>query len=97
MNKQMQQDIGNRIQTTRKSKGLNQKALADLLQCSQPEISNIESGKRGFTEESIKKIATVLKCDPQVLMKGDSTATNTTTTSSGATTNTGSSNSAPAA
>lgn len=65
------QDVGARIRTKRKELKMNQKALADLLGISQPEMSNIEKGKRPLTSARVAEVAGALKCDPTLLSEGE--------------------------
>ena len=51
---------------------MNQKALADLLGISQPEMSNIEKGKRPLSVTRVTQIAGALQCDPTWLQSGQS-------------------------
>ena len=65
-------DVGGRIRTKRKELRMNQKALADLLGISQPEMSNIEKGKRPLSVTRVTQIAGALQCDPTWLQSGQS-------------------------
>ena len=71
-------EVGSRIRSKRKEVKLNQKALADLLAISQPEMSNIEKGKRQLTDARVQQVAAALKCDVAYLTTGGATATTTT-------------------
>ena len=65
-------EVGSRIRAKRKETKMNQKALADLLGISQPEMSNIEKGKRPLSSARVSEIASALKCDPTWLQSGQS-------------------------
>lgn len=53
----MNNNIGENIKTIRKTKGLTQKQLGQLLGVSQAAIGQFESGKSNLTIDTIKKIA----------------------------------------
>jgi transcriptional regulator with XRE-family HTH domain len=74
-------EIGARVKAKRKEVGMNQKAMAEALACSQPEVSNIERGERNFDDARVQKIASVLNCDVAYLTTGTTgTATGSTST-----------------
>lgn len=50
------QEIGLRLRTFRKSSGLSQQTICDLLEISQPSLSRIESGAQRPTDAQIDKI-----------------------------------------
>ncbi len=52
--------LGKRIQEIRKSKGLTQEKLAELINIDIPNLSNIERGKKFMTASTLEKIITVL-------------------------------------
>ena len=70
-------EVGSRIRAKRKELKLNQKALATLLQISQPEMSNIEKGKRTLTEKHVTSVSTALQCDATWLVNGPAAAATT--------------------
>lgn len=74
MSTQTVSEVGSRIRSKRKELRMNQKALADLLGISQPEMSNIEKGKRPLSVTRVTEIAGALKCDPTWLQSGSSVA-----------------------
>ena len=53
--KQIEQ--GKRVEAARKHKGLSQSELANIIYCSQNNVSMIEKGKRGITSENVERIA----------------------------------------
>lgn len=67
-------DVGTRIRSKRKELQMNQKALATLLGISQPEMSNIEKGKRPLSDTRVSEIAGALKCDSVWLKSGEAQA-----------------------
>ena len=52
--------IGSRIRRARERKGFSQSKLSELLQISEPHMSDIERGKSGGNMLLIKKLATAL-------------------------------------
>lgn len=65
-------DFGDRLSNLRKSKGLSQKQLADLLGYKQPaSISGIESGKTPTDIIALVKIADALQVDLHWLITGE--------------------------
>ena len=66
----MNNNIGENIKTIRKTKGLTQKQLGQLLGVSQAAIGQFESGKSNLTIDTIKKIAEALEVSEYELMYG---------------------------
>ena len=56
-------DVGNRLRTARVDKGWSQKDFADKASCSQPQTSQIETGKLEPADALREKLAKVLKVD----------------------------------
>lgn len=54
-------ELGKRIKELRKSRGLNQQALSDLLGISRGQISNLEHGRRGLDLPKLQKLCSALK------------------------------------
>lgn len=52
--------LGNRIQRTRKRKGITQQTLAELVDCSTTHICYCESGRRHMSVETLVRIANAL-------------------------------------
>ena len=65
-----QKEIGARIKSRRKEMKVNQKAFATLMGISQPEVSNIEHGKRSFSQERLEQIASHLSTTADALANG---------------------------
>ncbi len=61
--------IGKRIQEIRKSKGITQERMAELIGIETVSMSNIERGKYFPTAENLNKIITVLNIQPSVLFQ----------------------------
>jgi transcriptional regulator with XRE-family HTH domain len=74
------EQIGARVKAKRKEIKMNQKAMAEALACSQPEVSNIERGERNFDDARVQKLATVLGCDATWLASGDTAVSTTAST-----------------
>ena len=56
-------EIGRRVKELRLSRDLKQLELAEMLNLSRATISNVESGNRGLSLESLKKICEVFHVD----------------------------------
>jgi transcriptional regulator with XRE-family HTH domain len=63
-------EVGSRIRAKRKELKINQKALATTLEVTQPEVSNIEKGKRNLTEKHLNDVSKALQCDAHWLAYG---------------------------
>lgn len=61
-------DFGARLAEVRKSQGLSQSQLADLVETSQSAISQIEVGDRNPSFEMIRELAQALKVSPAYLL-----------------------------
>lgn len=59
--------LGKRIQELRKSKGLTQEKLAELINIDIPNLSNIERGKKFMTVTTLEKIISVLDIEESEL------------------------------
>lgn len=57
----------------RKFRGYNQEALAELVGVTPSSISQLESGKQGFTDTTLAAMAAALKCHPGELLMRDPT------------------------
>jgi transcriptional regulator with XRE-family HTH domain len=64
-------EIGQRIATLRKSKGLSQDELAKMLKISRPSLTQIELGKRNLSIIEMKKIADILSISIDNLLAND--------------------------
>lgn len=63
-------EIGARIRSLRKEKGMYQAELAECLEMSQTHMSNIESGKAGITLENLAKLMNEFNCSSDYLIFG---------------------------
>ena len=70
----MANKLSERIIISRKSKGLKQKQLANILKISLPTMNHYESGKRAPNSELLAQIAKTLGCDPGWLLTGEGQA-----------------------
>jgi len=57
----------------RKHRGYTQERLAEMIGTSKAHISNLESGKRQYTQELIELFAEALRCEPADLIVRDPT------------------------
>lgn len=57
---ELKKQIGKRIQNIRKSQGITQEGLAEMIGIEVPSLSNIETGKYSPSIETIQKLATAL-------------------------------------
>ena len=61
------ENFGKRIQEIRKSKGLTQEKLAELIGLDTPNLSNIERGKRFVSSSTLEKIIDSLQIEENEL------------------------------
>lgn len=66
-------EIGRRIQAKRKAMNLTRDALASLSGYSSNFIQEVERGRSGLSSESIRAIATALKTSTDSILFGEST------------------------
>ncbi|MBO5435244.1 helix-turn-helix transcriptional regulator [bacterium] len=59
--------IGKRIKEVRKSRGLSQEKLSEMVDIAQNSLSYIENGDNFFTAETLEKLIIALKIEPQEL------------------------------
>ncbi len=59
------------VKQWRKYRGLTQEALAEMVGLTSPSISQLETGKQGFTDESLSNLAMALGCTPAQLLAQD--------------------------
>ncbi len=62
------------FQKWREYRGLTQETLAGIAGGTGSSISQLENGKQGFTDTSLKSLAKALKCHPGELLMRDPTA-----------------------
>ncbi len=63
----LKKKLGARIQEIRKSKGLTQDNLAEKIDMDKPNLSNIETGKRFLSADTLEKIVNALEVKPKDL------------------------------
>lgn len=63
-------EIGKRISTLRKSKGITQEALAEKMDVSIQMISNLEQGKKAIRPENLIKLCNILEISTDYILKG---------------------------
>jgi transcriptional regulator with XRE-family HTH domain len=64
-------EIGARVRTIRRRRGLSQQVVADLVGISKPYLSQLENGRRGFTRRGLLEgLAEALSCSPADLTGG---------------------------
>lgn len=63
--------VGDRIKKAREAAGLGQKELATMVGMNQSFLSQVETGRRGASIETLDKIARALKIPPSSLMEED--------------------------
>lgn len=57
-------DIGRRVQTLRKRRGLTMRELADKTGLSQGQVSRLENGRQGFRSATLMRVAKALDVQP---------------------------------
>jgi len=62
--------FGDRMKIAREKKGLNQVQLAELVNISSPMINQVERGSRNATAPLISRLADVLDCTTDWLIRG---------------------------
>jgi len=58
----------------RQHRGLTQQRLADRVNLSKPFISEMERGKKGYSQETLEALAEALMCEPADLIMRDPTS-----------------------
>ena len=61
------------LQEWRKYRGLTQEALAERVGMSKGNISQLEQGVQGYSQEGLESLAEALQCDPGQLLNVDPT------------------------
>jgi transcriptional regulator with XRE-family HTH domain len=61
------------IRQWREHRGLNQEQLASRLDMTQSQVSQLENGRRGYTQETLEAIADALQTDVASLLMRDPT------------------------
>lgn len=74
--KQLRALISRNVRSRRKELGLNQVALASACECTQAQISRLEKGLSGCSDEMIAKLSQALHCHPASLMMENAAQSN---------------------
>lgn len=69
----MKKTIGNRIREIRKTKGITQEEISDLLGVSQSTYQRIESGETYSWATHLEKLSEILEFKPENLFSGKGT------------------------
>ena len=64
---ELKKNIGKRIKELRKKRGLSQERLAELVNIEQNTLSYIETGNNFCSAETLEKLITALKIEPEEL------------------------------
>lgn len=64
---ELKKNIGKRIKELRKKRGLSQERLAELVNIEQNSLSYIETGNNFCSAETLEKLITALKIEPEEL------------------------------
>lgn len=59
----MYSELGNKVKLLRKRRGLKQDDLAEVLELSRGQISNLESGRRNLSLKQLEKLCDYFKVD----------------------------------
>ena len=70
----MNSNLGNKVRLLRKKRKLRQDDLGKILNLSRSQISNLESGKRNFNLQQIKKLCNYFKIDMSYFFMEETTA-----------------------
>lgn len=65
----IKKEIGRRIKEIRKSRGLSQEKLSEMVDIAQNTLSYIENGDNFFTAETLEKLISTLKIAPSELFE----------------------------
>lgn len=65
----IKKEIGRRIKEIRKSRGLSQEKLSEMVDIAQNTLSYIENGDNFFTAETLEKLISTLKITPSELFE----------------------------
>ena len=62
------ESIGQRIRRERLERGMTQRDLAALVGVGVPHISKVEAGRENPSDDMLRRVAEVFKCDPDELL-----------------------------
>ena len=69
----MYTDLGEKVKTLRKRRGLKQDDLAEFLNLSRSQISNLESGRRNLNLRQLEKLCDYFKVDMSFFLMSETT------------------------
>lgn len=69
----MNSNLGNKVRLLRKQRKLRQDDLGKVLNLSRSQISNLESGKRNFNLQQLKKLCNYFKIDMSYFLMEETT------------------------
>ena len=69
----MYADLGKKVKTLRKRRRLNQDDLAEFLNLSRSQISNLESGRRNLSLRQLEKLCEYFKVDMSFFLMSETT------------------------
>jgi transcriptional regulator with XRE-family HTH domain len=65
------QELGHRLRAIRRSRGITQREVAEILGTNQSHISNVERGARGLTIQQVVKLSKALRVSADELLVGN--------------------------
>ena len=69
----MYSELGEKVKLIRKRRGLNQDDLAEVLELSRSQISNLESGRRNLSVKQLEKLCEYFKVDMSYFLMSETT------------------------
>ena len=69
----MHSELGEKVKLIRKRRGLNQDDLAEVLELSRSQISNLESGRRNLNLKQLEKLCEYFKVDMSYFLMSETT------------------------
>ena len=69
----MYSELGEKVKLIRKRRGLNQDDLAEVLELSRSQISNLESGRRNLSVKQLEKLCEYFKVDMSYFLMTETT------------------------
>ena len=69
----MYSELGEKVKLIRKRRGLNQDDLAEVLELSRSQISNLESGRRNLSLKQLEKLCEYFQVDMSYFVMSETT------------------------
>ena len=69
----MYSELGEKVKLIRKRRGLNKDDLAEVLELSRSQISNLESGRRNLSVKQLEKLCEYFKVDMSYFLISETT------------------------